>query len=114
MGCYEYGSIPYVDNDDPFVPSLTDRITATNYPNPFNPSTTIAFSLPLAGRTTLDIYNLKGQKVRSLLHARLSSGEHKAVWDGTNDNNQPVSSGIYFYRVCCADQAFTGKMILAK
>ena len=114
MGCYEYGSIPYVGNDDPFVPSLTDRIAATNYPNPFNPSTTIAFSLPLSGRTTLEIYNLKGQKVRQLLNANLLSGGHKAVWDGNNDNNQPVSSGIYFYRVCCADQAFTGKMILAK
>jgi len=114
VGCYEFGSIPYVDNDDPFTPSLVDRITATNYPNPFNPTTTIAFSLPLSGRTTLDIYNLKGQRVRQLLNANLPSGSHKATWDGSNDNNQPVSSGIYFYRVCCSDQAFTGKMILAK
>ncbi len=114
MGCYEFGSIPYVDNDDPFTPELSGFINATNYPNPFNPSTTIAFSLPHSGRTTLDIYNLKGQKVRSLLNAKLPSGGNKAVWDGNNDNNQPVSSGIYFYRVCCADQTFASKMILAK
>jgi len=109
-----FGSIPYVDNDDPFTPELSGFINATNYPNPFNPSTTIAFSLPHSGRTTLDIYNLKGQKVRSLLNAKLPSGGNKAVWDGNNDNNQPVSSGIYFYRVCCADQTFASKMILAK
>jgi len=114
MGCYEYGSVPWVTNDDPIIPAVENVISATNYPNPFNPSTTIAFSLPKAGIATVEIYNLKGQKVRSLLNAKLPSGDHKAVWDGSNDNNQPVSSGIYFYRVCCADQAFTGKMILAK
>jgi hypothetical protein len=114
MGCYEYGSVPWVTNDDPTIPAVENVISATNYPNPFNPSTTIAFSLPKAGIATVEIYNLKGQKVRSLLNAKLPSGDHKAVWDGSNDNNQPVSSGIYFYRVCCADQAYTGKMILAK
>ncbi len=114
MGCYEYGSVPWVTNDDPIIPAVDNVITATNYPNPFNPSTTIAFSLPKAGIATVEIYNLKGQKVRSLLHAKLSSGEHKAVWDGTNDDGKTVSSGIYFYRVCCNKQTCTGKMILAK
>ncbi|MDD4309130.1 MAG: T9SS type A sorting domain-containing protein [Candidatus Cloacimonetes bacterium] len=114
MGCYEYGSVPWVDNDDPFIPAVENVISATNYPNPFNPSTTIAFSLPVAGIATLEIYNLKGQKVRQLLNSTLPSGSHKAVWDGINDLGNPVSSGIYFYRVNCNKQAFTGKMILAK
>jgi len=114
MGCYEYGSLPWVTNDDPIIPAVENVISATNYPNPFNPSTTIAFSLPLAGIATVEIYNLKGQKVRSLLHARLPSGDHKAIWDGSNDNNQPVSSGIYFYRINSGKQSRTGKMILAK
>ena len=114
MGCYEFGSIPYVDNDDPFTPVLSGFINATNYPNPFNPSTTIAFSLPLAGLATVEIYNFKGQKVRQLLNTNLPSGSHTAVWDGTNDNNQPVSSGIYFYRINSGKQSRTGKMILAK
>ncbi|MDD4308983.1 MAG: T9SS type A sorting domain-containing protein [Candidatus Cloacimonetes bacterium] len=114
MGCYEYGSVPWVDNDDPFIPAVENVISATNYPNPFNPSTTIDFSLPVAGIATLEIYNLKGQKVRQLLNSPLPSGSHKAVWDGINDFGQPVSSGIYFYRVNCNKQAFTGKMILAK
>ncbi|MDD4308981.1 MAG: T9SS type A sorting domain-containing protein [Candidatus Cloacimonetes bacterium] len=114
IGCFEYGSEPWVTNDDPISPALANVINATNYPNPFNPSTTIDFSLPLAGVATLEIYNLKGQKVRQLLNSNLPSGSHKAVWDGINDFGQPVSSGIYFYRVNCNKQAFTGKMILAK
>ena len=114
MGCYEFGSEPWVTNDDPIIPAVENVISATNYPNPFNPSTTIAFSLPVAGIATLEIYNLKGQKVRQLLNSTLPSGSHKAVWDGINDLGQPVSSGIYFFRVCCNKQAFTGKMILAK
>jgi hypothetical protein len=114
MGCYEYGSEPYVANDDPYTPALTDNITAINYPNPFNPETTISFFLPQAGETELSIYNLKGQKVRNLLSSPLPTGTHRANWNGMDDSNKPVSSGIYFYRINANQHSYTGKMIMAK
>jgi hypothetical protein len=114
MGCYEHGSEAWVANDDPFVPELPGIITATNYPNPFNPTTTIAFSLPVAGRTTLEIYNFKGQRIRTLIDDYFPSGKHTAVWDGKADGGSSVSSGIYFYRIASGKHNFTGKMILAK
>ncbi|MDD3236080.1 MAG: T9SS type A sorting domain-containing protein, partial [Candidatus Cloacimonetes bacterium] len=114
MGCYEYGSEPWVANDDPYTPVITDNIMAINYPNPFNPETTISFFLPQAGETELSIYNLKGQKVRSLLSAPLPTGTHRATWNGMDDHNKPVSSGIYFYRINANQHSYTGKMILAK
>jgi hypothetical protein len=114
MGCYEFGSEPWVANNDPYTPVITDNITAINYPNPFNPETTISFFLPQAGKTELSIYNLKGQKVRNLLSAPLPTGTHRATWNGMDDHNKPVSSGIYFYRINANQHSYTGKMILAK
>jgi hypothetical protein len=114
MGCYEFGSEPWVGNDDPVVPELPGVITATNYPNPFNPTTTIAFSLPLAGRTTLEIYNFKGQRIRMLIDGDFPTGKHTAVWDGKTDVGSSISSGIYFYRIASGKHNYTGKMILAK
>jgi hypothetical protein len=114
MGCFEFGSEPWVANDDPYVPELPGVITATNYPNPFNPTTTIAFSLPVAGRTTLEIYNFKGQRIRTLIDDYFPSGKHTAVWDGKTDGGTSVSSGIYFYRIASGKHNYAGKMILAK
>jgi hypothetical protein len=75
--------------------------TLYNYPNPFNPTTTISFSLntEINEDTKLIIYNLKGQKIKTLINETISAGEHSIVWDGTDESNQPVSSGIYFYRL---------------
>jgi len=69
-----------------------------NYPNPFNPSTTISYQLPQASEVTLEVYNMLGQKVRTLVSDRIAAGSHLAVWDGRNDNGAEVGSGIYFYR----------------
>jgi len=72
-----------------------------NYPNPFNPTTTIEFSLPSSGFTSFIIYNIMGQKVRELLADNLHHGTHSVVWDGKDDNGKPVSSGIYISMVRC-------------
>ena len=73
----------------------------SNYPNPFNPSTTISFNLQEEGEIKLEIYNIKGQKVKTLI--ALPNGglgtRDSVTWDGTDENNQPVSSGIYFYKL---------------
>ncbi|MFA7056578.1 MAG: choice-of-anchor J domain-containing protein, partial [Candidatus Cloacimonadales bacterium] len=85
-----------------------------NYPNPFNPETSIGFSLKDAGNVTLDIYNIKGQKVKTLLNEHREAGTHNIVWNGTDDNNKNVSSGVYFYKIKNGKFTSTKKMILMK
>lgn len=86
----------------------------TNYPNPFNPETTISFALETQSLVSLEIYNIKGQKVKTLLNENLSSGQHNVVWKGDNNLGEVVSSGIYFSRLIYNAETKTHKMILAK
>jgi hypothetical protein len=72
----------------------------SNYPNPFNPSTTLRYTLDRPSIVSLRIYNVLGQEVKRLVsHVRKPAGEHKVVWDGTNQNGYPMPSGIYLYRL---------------
>jgi len=70
-----------------------------NYPNPFNPTTTISFEIPYSMQVQLEIFNVLGQEVRTLYNEPLTGGVYKAVWDGMNNYGQPVSAGLYFYRL---------------
>jgi len=85
-----------------------------NFPNPFNPETTIAFSLEKAGQVKLDVYNIKGQKVKSLTNQALDKGRHNVVWNGTDNLGRKVSSGVYLYRLQTETHQFNSKMILMK
>jgi hypothetical protein len=85
-----------------------------NYPNPFNPTTTIAYSLPEASKVRLDIYNVKGQLVKTLINGDMSAGMHSVVWDGRDSNNTAVASGVYFYRVSSPKATQTKRMLLMK
>ncbi|MBA7705282.1 hypothetical protein ES703_114108 [subsurface metagenome] len=85
-----------------------------NNPNPFNPTTTIEFSLPGEGFTTLAIYNLAGQKIRELIAGNMTAGAHSIVWDGMDDSGSPVSSGIYFSRLTMGERTVSGRMVLVK
>jgi internalin A len=89
-------------------------VPPTNYPNPFNPSTTISFSVPISGNTTVEVYNNKGEKVRCLIDNYLPAGKHCVQWDGTDDRGRKVSSGRYAYIIANKQHRFTGKMVLAK
>jgi hypothetical protein len=80
-----------------------------NYPNPFNPSTVISFSLAKAGNTKIEIYNILGQRVATLLNKELGAGSHKVKFNGSN-----LSSGIYFYRLQSDNYSSIKKMILLK
>jgi hypothetical protein len=86
----------------------------SNYPNPFNPETTINFSLNEAGPVELAIYNIKGQKIKTLVNETLPAQNYNIVWNGRDDNNQQVSSGVYFYRMNTSTYTSTRKMILMK
>jgi hypothetical protein len=85
-----------------------------NYPNPFNPSTLIRFSLPKASQVDLQIFNVLGQSVRTLVSENLAAGEHTAVWDGKNDAGLALPSGTYFYRIKAGDFKAVKKMLLLK
>ena len=101
--------------DDPQLAPVSHPTLTGNYPNPFNPSTSISFSLPASGPVSLGVYNLKGQLVKILLSdAELASGPHSVIWDGTDARGQMVSSGLYFCRLSTARHTSTRKMLLAK
>ena len=85
-----------------------------NYPNPFNPDTHIKFDLAEAGHITIEVYNMLGQKIKTLIDADKNAGYHSVQWDGTNDNGIKVTSGIYLYKMTTADYSKTLKMILMK
>ncbi|MCK4549841.1 MAG: T9SS type A sorting domain-containing protein, partial [Candidatus Krumholzibacteria bacterium] len=89
-------------------------LSARNYPNPFNPSTTIAFALPEAGHVDLRIYDIAGRLVRILLSERRDAGRHEVAWDGTDDKGSIVASGVYFYSLAGNDQIRTRKMVLLR
>jgi len=74
-------------------------VQLSNYPNPFNPETTISFNLSKVENVELEIFNIKGQKVKTILNEQLTVGKHSVVWDGNNSNNKQVSSGVYFYKL---------------
>lgn len=77
----------------------TANTLAQNYPNPFNPSTTIQFQLAHTSDISVKVYNATGQLVKTLAEGVYSSGVHDVVWDGSNDKDEPVSSGVYFYQL---------------
>jgi len=86
-----------------------------NFPNPFNPATTIRYGLPQAERVTLKVYNLLGEEVVTLLdNAGKKAGYHIAIWDGRNKNGQLMASGIYVYRMQAGSLIMTKKMALVK
>ena len=85
-----------------------------NVPNPFNPSTTLAFSAPSAGRVEVRVYNLRGELVRTLLDGEVEAGRHALVWDGTDGRGAAVSSGVYLYEVRGFGERITRKMALVK
>jgi hypothetical protein len=103
MGCYEYDSEPWVSNDDPVVPAIA-KISLTAYPNPFRAFTNLKVNLPSGqdsglaaiNQARITIYNLKGQKVKTIKLDAGKSGEQITYWDGRNADNVQCSSGIYF------------------
>jgi len=85
-----------------------------NYPNPFNPNTSIRFTVPAPARVSLIVFNLLGQKVRTLVDGPMPAGRHEVEWRARDDEGQPVSSGIYFYHLVAEDHTETRKMVLMK
>jgi flagellar hook assembly protein FlgD len=105
-------------SDTPTSASETPRATASlgqNHPNPFNPSTTIGYTLPAnAGRVTLRVYDVAGRVVRALVDAEQGSGAQSASWNGRDDRGNAVASGVYFYRLTANGVDLSRKMVVTK
>lgn len=106
------GSSPTVSPGDRGVPS--EYVLEQNFPNPFNPSTEIRFSVPEASSVRLTVYNILGQEIKVLVNDVIGQGNHTVVWDGSDNDGKQVSSGIYFYRMQGENFAAVKKMIFAK
>jgi hypothetical protein len=100
------------DNESIVVPKAF--ALEQNYPNPFNPITTIKFALPEPSSVRLEIYNLLGQRVTTLIDKELPAGDYSAVWEGTDDIGQPVASGMYLYKIEAGKYKASKKMMLLK
>jgi len=85
-----------------------------NYPNPFNPTTQISFSVNQQSEVSLDVFNVLGQKVKSLYSGTIPAGDYTVEWDGTANNGKSVASGIYFYKLAASDQQEIKKMVLVR
>jgi serine protease len=105
-----YQSTPVTDNT---TPALTTSLAA-NHPNPFAGETSIAYSVKHPATVSLVIYNLKGQKVKTLVGETKAAGNYSLAWNGKDDNGQPVSSGVYLYRMDTEGFSSTRKMMLMK
>jgi hypothetical protein len=96
----------------PVIPFTTQLKRA--YPNPFNPSTMICFDVAQQERVIIEVFNAKGQKIKTLFDQIANPGSHQVLWDGTDSNSRKSSSGIYFYRMTAGKYTETHKMLMMK
>jgi hypothetical protein len=119
-------TIDFVSEHDKTISPLSIKLLG-NYPNPFNPNTTISFTVDSEQRiasseqeladhlhVSIDIFNIRGQHVRRLVDSVYASGKHSVTWNGTSDTGQSVASGVYLYKVQYEGISAVGKMILIK
>ncbi|MCD4817482.1 MAG: hypothetical protein K8S23_02175 [Candidatus Cloacimonetes bacterium] len=123
IGCYEYDAPPYTSgiNEDelPHFSLLTSNLM--NYPNPFrissnkrNCATTFKFNVLKEGKVRLDVYNIKGQKVKNLYDVYTVSGDCEIMWNGLDNNGKPVSTGLYLYKLESAGITEIKKLLIVK
>jgi len=92
----------------------TENYLISNYPNPFNPTTTIAYNMIEDGNVSIEVFNIKGQLVKTLINEHMTVGDQTITWNGTDNNNHTVSSGVYFYKMKSGNYSSAKKMILMK
>jgi hypothetical protein len=105
-------TVENVSSGTPLIPSHT--VLNGNYPNPFNPTTSISYALSADANVAIDVYNVRGQKVTSLVNKHQTAGYHTVTWDGSDAAGKPVSSGVYFYKMKAGEYSRINKMMLMK
>ncbi len=111
ISCFDISSTPV--SDPAFTPQ-PGRLQLANYPNPFNPSTTITFRMKEASNVSLEVYNLRGQRVRKLFTGTKNAGEHSVLFDGRDDSGMILGSGIYLVKASAGKQSETLRVMLMK
>ncbi|MBT4575766.1 MAG: T9SS type A sorting domain-containing protein [Candidatus Cloacimonetes bacterium] len=106
---YEYNVNSIYNNEIPNSTQLHN-----NYPNPFNPTTTINYSLNYNSNVTLEVFNIKGQKIKTLENEDKIAGNHSLIWNGKDSDDESVASGVYFYKLVSEEHSFVKKMVLMK
>ena len=117
MGAFDVGcdiDTALLSVDEPIDVTPTEYALHDNYPNPFNPTTTLRFDLPEVSDITLTIYNMLGQKVRTFNMQNTSAGYHSIMWDATNNLGEQVGAGVYLYQLRANQFVKTRKMVLLK
>ena len=106
----DFDGVTGIDDGEDTQQVISEFKLLQNYPNPFNPTTTIAYQLPV----TVSIFDISGKLIKVLLSETQAGGTHQVVWDGTNQNNSGVSSGIYIYAVRSGNSVLAKQMLLIK
>jgi hypothetical protein len=109
---YSAGWVTIIEDNESNLP--TSFSATQNYPNPFNPTTSIRFTLDRDAKVALEIYNVMGHKVKTLRDGTMPAGQHTVLWDGKNSAGEPVSSGVYFYRLKAGHDTLVRKMTLIR
>jgi hypothetical protein len=122
---YQLNRNPYIDHPE-YVHLVFGDITAApeisshsyqlsqNSPNPFNPATVIRFSLPQPSQVEIDVYDVSGRLVKTLVHDQYVAGEHEVIWRGKDARGKSVASGVYFYSMHAGSFQSSHKMLLAR
>ena len=108
----EIASAIALGTDSELIP--TEFALFQNYPNPFNPFTTIQFRVVDPVNVSLNIYDLSGKQIKTLVNSFKNAGKHQVVWDATNNLGQSVAAGMYIYTIQAGDFNQTRKMLLLK
>lgn len=108
------GGTVALESRTPAAALPTEFSLSQNVPNPFNPSTVVAYALPKDARVNLSVYNVLGQHVKTLVDDMQRAGRQSVTWDGTDNNGSTVASGVYFYKLRAGDFTDTKKMLLLK
>ena len=102
-----------VDDSDQYVDILTTTLLG-NYPNPFNPTTTISFQVDTDTNVAIEIFNLRGQKICTIVNDYFKAGKYNYIWNGTDDNDKRIASGVYFYRMNANNYSSVRRLVILK
>jgi hypothetical protein len=111
---YEWAVDPVISDNEENITTAPSFAFTSSYPNPFNPNTSIKFYNESSGNVKVSIYNIIGQKVKTIINQDFPIGNHAVIWDGKNEANNEVTSGVYFYKVETSTYSEMNKMLLLK
>ena len=103
-----------VSENDPVVIPVPQTELLSNFPNPFNPETTIRFNIAVDSPVSIDIYNIRGQKVRRVFDGFVERGSHSVIWDGRDEEGRELGSGVYLYRMVTSEESMVRRMVLLR